>query len=93
MRREFVLTPKFKRAFSKFVKHDRKLQNVIEETLLLMKEDVFSSLLNTHKLSGVLENLRACSCGYDCRIVFSLEKISGEEIIVLLDIGKHDEVY
>ena len=93
MKRELVLTPKFKRVFRKFVKHDKKLQNSIEETLLLMQEDVFSSSLNTHKLSGTLENLRACTCGYDCRIVFSLEKITGGEVIVLFDIGKHDEVY
>lgn len=39
--------------------------------------------------------LWACSCGYDCRIVFSFEndEESGAELIVLLDIGTHDVVY
>jgi mRNA-degrading endonuclease YafQ of YafQ-DinJ toxin-antitoxin module len=49
----------------------------------------------THKLSGELYGLWACSCGYDCRIVFALEQAeqSGDEVVVLLDIGTHDEVY
>ena len=60
-----------------------------------MQEDVFAESLGTHKLSGTLEGLRACSCGYDCRIVFSVERnpACGGEVIVLLDIGIHDEVY
>jgi mRNA interferase YafQ len=93
MRRELVVTPKFKRAFSKFVRRDKKLLKSIEMTLEQMQEDIFSSSLNTHKLSGTLEGLRACSCGYDCRIVFSLEQSADAEVIVLLDIGKHDQVY
>ncbi len=72
MRRELVLTPKFKRAFRKFVRRDAKLQKRIEHTLTQMQEDVFAASLGTHKLSGTLEGLRACSCGYDCRIVFSI---------------------
>jgi addiction module RelE/StbE family toxin len=89
MKRKLVLTPKFKRSFSSFIRRNRKLQKEIEKILELMEEDIFSASLNTHKLSGTLEGLRACSCGYDCRIVFSLE----DELIVLLDIGRHDEVY
>ncbi len=95
MRRELVLTPKFKRAFRKFVGRNARLQKRIEDTLRQMQEDVFAASLGTHKLSGTLEGLRACGCGYDCRIVFSIERnpASGGEVIVLLDIGTHDEVY
>lgn len=93
--RTLVLTPKFKRAFRKFVKRNYKLQKSIENTLVQMEQDVFASHIGTHKLSGQLFGLWACSCGYDCRIVFAIEKDkqSGEEIILLLDIGTHDEVY
>jgi addiction module RelE/StbE family toxin len=93
MRRDIVLTPKFRRAFRKFVRRNKKLQTNIEETLEQMQEDIFSASLSTHKLSGTLEGLRACSCGYDCRIIFSLEQHSDVEVIVLLDIGTHNEVY
>ena len=62
--------------------------------LQLMKEDVFATQLSTHSLQGKLSGLKACTCGYDCRILFTIE-ISQEqtEVIVLLDIGTHNEVY
>ncbi|MBD2607052.1 type II toxin-antitoxin system mRNA interferase toxin, RelE/StbE family [Scytonema hofmannii FACHB-248] len=93
--RELVLSPKFKRAYRKFVKRNSNLQERIEETLVQMQLDVFAADLGTHKLEGKLVGLRACSCGYDCRIVFSIEKDeeTEQEIIVLLDVGTHDEVY
>jgi mRNA interferase YafQ len=72
--RELVLTPQFKRAFRKWVRHHKHWQKSIEETLIQMQIDIFAVHLNTHKLSGDLYGLRACSCGYDCRIVFSIEK-------------------
>jgi mRNA interferase YafQ len=95
MSRELALTPKFKRAFRKFVGRNARLQKRIEDTLMQIQEDVFAASLGTHKLSGTLEGLRACSCGYDCRIVFSIERdpAGGGEVIVLLDIGTHHEVY
>ncbi len=95
MIRELVLTPKFKRAFRKFVRRNAKLKERIEATLIQMEEDVFDASLSTHKLSGKLKGPRACSCGYDCRIAFTIEQNleNGDEVIVLLDIGAHDEVY
>ncbi len=95
MNRELVLTPKFKRAFRKFVRRNAKLRKWIDATLIQMEEDVFDASLSTHKLSGKLKGLRACSCGYDCRIAFAIERNpdNSGEVIVLLDIGTHDEVY
>ncbi len=51
--------------------------------------------LKTHKLHGKLIGLWACQVEYDCRIVFAFEKEPDNEkdLIVLVDIGKHDEVY
>ena len=55
----------------------------------------FCPSLGPHKLVGELMGLRACSCGYDCRIVFRIEvdESTELEVILLLDIGTHDEVY
>ena len=39
-----------------------------------MEEDVFAANLDTHKLGGSLEGINACSCGYDCRVLFSIEE-------------------
>lgn len=59
-----------------------------------MQSDIFASELETHKLGGKLTGSRACSCGYDCRIVFSIENVDVNlEAIVLLDIGTHARVY
>jgi mRNA interferase YafQ len=93
--RQLVLSSGFKRAFRKFVKRNPQFQRQIEDILSQMQADVFAPQLGTHKLSGNLSGLRACSCGYDCRIVFSIEpdKAGDREVIVLLDIGTHDEVY
>lgn len=93
--RPLVLTPKFKRAFRRFVKRNADRQKRIEDTLQKMEADVFAPSLGAHKLSGNLDGLQSCSCGYDCRIVFSIERNteSDSEVIVLLDIGTHDEVY
>ena len=93
--RKLVLTSRFKRSLRKFIKHDQNLQARIEETLRQMEIDLFAANLATHQLKGEFDGLRACSCGYDCRIIFSIEKDdeTGEEIVVLLNIGSHDDVY
>lgn len=93
--RELILTARFRRAYKKFVGGDRKLQKAIDNTLAAMSEDLFAPSLGAHKLSGELYGLWACSCGYDCRIVFVLEsdKRTNAEIVLLLDLGTHDDVY
>ncbi len=93
--RKLILTSGFKRSLEKFVRRNNVLQKQLEETLLQMSEDIFAPNLMTHRLKGEYKGLRACSCGYDCRIIFSLEKNNqtGEEEIVILNIASHDEVY
>ncbi|WP_373481252.1 type II toxin-antitoxin system YafQ family toxin [Geminocystis sp.] len=88
------ISNKFKRSLRKFVRSNLDLQRKIEQTVTTMEKDLFSPPLGTHKLSGKLLGLLSCSCGYDCRIVFSLTTDdNNEQVIVLLDIGTHDEVY
>jgi mRNA interferase YafQ len=92
---QIVISSKFKRAFRKFARRNTQLQARIEETIIELSNDLFNPLLGTHKLEGKLSGLLSCSCGYDCRIIFSIEtdKDTNETIIVLLDVGSHDEVY
>jgi addiction module RelE/StbE family toxin len=93
--RKLVLTSRFKRSLRKFIKGDKRLQKQIEETLKQMEIDVFATNLTTHRLKGEFDGLRACSCGYDCRVIFSIEKdiATDQEVLVLLNIGSHDDVY
>lgn len=93
--RELVITSSFRRAYRRLTKRDRSLQRRIDNILRQMQLDVFAPSLGTHKLGGALFGLWACSCGYDCRVIFSLEadEEGGGEVILLHDIGAHDEVY
>jgi mRNA-degrading endonuclease YafQ of YafQ-DinJ toxin-antitoxin module len=93
--RELVLTPKFRRAFHRYVQRSPWLRRQIEAALRQMQADVFVPALGSHKLSGRLSGLWAYSCGHGCRIVFLTERDleGGQEVIGLLDIGTHDEVY
>jgi mRNA interferase YafQ len=93
--RELIPTPRFERALRKYTKRNVELRERVQKTLEQMREDVFATNLGTHKLSGNLEGINACSCGYECRVLFMIEKEleSESEMIVLLDVGNHDDVY
>ncbi len=93
--RQLIRTSKFRRALKKFVGRDVGLQRQVERTLGQMAEDIFAPNLMCHGLTGKYDGLRACSCGYDCRIIFYMEKNleTNEEEIILLNVGSHDEVY
>lgn len=95
MKRKIILTSRFKRSFKKFIKGNSRLQKQIETTLQEMEVDIYTPNLATHRLKGEFKGLRSCSCGYDCRIIFSIEKDmeTNEEVIILLNIGSHDDVY
>ncbi len=60
-----------------------------------MSTDVFDPKLKTHPLGGHLAGRYACSCGYDCRIIFEIVKnpAANIEFILLHDVGTHDDVY
>lgn len=64
-------------------------------TLQQLAEDPFHPSLHTHKLKGELVGVWACTVGYDSRTLFELLKNpeTGEEEILLLTIGGHDEAY
>jgi len=93
--RELVLAPKFKRAFRRPVGKHPGLQTQIETAMRRMAADPADPRLKTHHLSGQLAGLHACSVAYDCRIVFArqLHPRSGAEVLLLVNIGSHDEVY
>lgn len=85
----------FKRAYKALIRKRPELQPKVEAVLRLLAENSFAPSLQTHKLKGQLAGSWACTVEYDCRIVFDfVENLdSGDEEILLLDIGSHDEVY
>ena len=93
--RTLIWNNSFKRAFKRFVRKNPQLQEKILATLRTLESDPFTSSLKSHKLSGQLEGLWACSVAYDCRIIFAFreDESIANRAIVLIDIGTHDEVY
>jgi addiction module RelE/StbE family toxin len=93
--RKLVWDSSFRRAFRRATRRDPDLQERILGVVAALAENPFEPRLKTHKLRGQLEGLWACWVEYDCRIIFAFEPdpSGGEDLIVLVDIGSHDEVY
>jgi mRNA-degrading endonuclease YafQ of YafQ-DinJ toxin-antitoxin module len=94
--RKLVLSNTFKKSYQKFTSKNQSLKVSIGKALAKLQHDAYDPSLKTHKLSGKLAAYLACSCGYDCRIIFTIEKDlsnPNSENIVLLDIGTHNDVY
>jgi mRNA interferase YafQ len=85
----------FKRSFKRLVKKNPQLQNRILAVLELLGNDPFHPSLKSHKLTGKLDGLWSCSVAYDCRVIFAFKTDleTRSDLIVLTDIGSHDEVY
>ena len=93
--RTFQTTPRYERAYKRYVGRDLRRRQCIAETLAALLENPWHPSLDTHRLKGTLAGTLSCSCGYDCRILFTTEPGTRRdaEIIVLHDVGTHDEVY
>lgn len=95
-KRNLVSTKAFEKSFKKFCARNQSLKSAIAKALVKLQTDAYQASLKTHKLSGNLAAYFACSCGYNCRIIFIIEQdITNPQIenILLLDIGTHDDVY
>jgi mRNA interferase YafQ len=93
--RKLAWDSSFRRAFKRRVRRNQALQDKILEVLEQLAQDPFAPALKSHKLRGQLDGLWACWVEYDCRVIFTFEPDpeSLEEMIVLIDVGDHDEVY
>ena len=85
----------FSRDVKRRIRRNPELRSRVEQTLRQLAEDPFYPSLQSHKLKGALAGTLACSVTYDLRIVFEFRQNpqSGQEEILLLAFGSHDEVY
>ena len=93
--RTLVWSANFKRAFRRIVRRRPELRARIQQAIELLAEDPFHPTLRSHKLKGELAGIWACKVDYYNRILFDFvtNPESGEEEILLLTMGTHDEVY
>lgn len=89
-----IASSRFERKLKKRVESSKQERDKLFTLIKKLSENPSDISLNVHKLKGKLKNMYSCSCGYDCRIIFSIEKDRfDEEFLLLIDIGTHDEVY
>jgi addiction module RelE/StbE family toxin len=95
MMMEVVWSSGFNRSFKKITKKNPQLKDQITKVLKLLADDPFTPSLKSHKLGGDLAGLWSCSVAYDCRMIFNFSEDEEflEMVILLIDIGSHDEVY
>jgi addiction module RelE/StbE family toxin len=93
--RRLVWDSSFRRAFKRATRRNPALRERIFDVISRLTREPFDPILRTHALRGQLEGLYACRVEYDCRIVFSMQtdSVRGEDVIILVDIGTHEEVY
>ena len=92
---EVVWSSGFNRSFRKITKKNPQLKDQIAKVLRLLTDDPFMPSLKSHKLGGDLAGLWSCSVAYDCRLIFKFSEDEEllEMVILLVDIGSHDDVY
>ncbi|MGQ9808768.1 MAG: type II toxin-antitoxin system RelE/ParE family toxin [Armatimonadota bacterium] len=93
--RVLVWSPRFKRAFRRLAARRPDAVRNLGKTLRLLAEDPFQPGLRSHRLRGKLAGVWSCSAGFDLRILFDVvaNPETGEEEILLLTLGTHEEVY
>jgi len=87
-----ILIPK-----KQFAKHYKKLdkdaQSKVDDTLELFMESPTHYSLNNHKLSGELSKLRSINVTWDYRIWIHQLDEQIYEIVELIDVGTHSQLY
>lgn len=93
MRRALLRSPAFARDLRRWLKKRPELAESFKRSLEQLATDPTHPSLRSHKLRGPLTGCWASSVGYDLRIVYEFVQHEGQEAILLLAVGTHDEVY
>lgn len=79
----------FLRRANKILKKNPNLKPAYNDLYVKLSNNPFDPSLHTHTLTGDMKGKYACSLTHELRVVFRLY----DDIVHLLDIGSHDEVY
>lgn len=87
--RRIDTTPHFDRALIRFLKSHPDLRDKTVALIDRLALDPFEARNKTHRLSGELKKQWGAHITYHYRLVMDIS----DDVIVLLNIGSHDEVY
>ena len=79
-----------KKAIKFFNKH-REIYPQYKKAIELLRNDPYHPSLRLHKLQGKLQRYSSVSINIQYRIV--IDFIIRDEVIILVDVGSHDDVY
>lgn len=82
-------TQSFLRQAKKNFKKNPNIRTNFQQVIDKLTDNPFEPSLKTHKLTGELKDFWSCSITYKIRMTFVII----DDIIELIDIGAHDEVY
>lgn len=85
-----TISPDFKKAYSKRIKGNKKLEMRVLERIGLFQKDSKNKVLNNHYLIGKMKGLYSFSITGDIRIIYQWVD---EKTVLFLDIGSHNQVY
>jgi len=88
---EIRFTPKYEKVSKKFLKKHQDLKQKYKKTILLLQSNPHHPSLRLHKLQGKLSHYHSIAIDMEYRII--IDFIIIDEVIYLIDIGSHDEVY
>jgi len=88
---DLIYTESYIKKATKFIKKHPDLLRQYEKTLKLLEKNPYHPSLRLHKLEGNLSGVYSISINTVYRI--TLELIIDKDNIILINVGKHEEVY
>jgi len=88
---EIRFSEKYEKVSKKFFKKHQNLKMKYTKTILLLQTNPYHPSLRLHKLQGALSEYYSISIDMEYRII--IDFIIVDDVIYLIDIGSHDEVY
>lgn len=88
---EIIYTGTYIKRAKKFFKKHPEIVSQYEKTLKILEVNPFHASLRLHRLKGRLSPLHSVSINISYRIC--IDFIIEKDKIILIDIGKHDQVY
>ena len=88
---EIRLSESYKKRLRKFIQSYKDMAVRYEKTLRILQENPYHPSLRLHKLKGNLSEHYSISINIEYHIIMDFMIV--DEVIILLDIGSHDEVY
>ncbi len=82
---------RFLKHFKKRIQPNSTLVKRFRERLNLFMEDRFNPILQDHSLEGSKSTFHAFSITGDIRVIYKIKE--DDEVIQLIDIGTHNQVY